>query len=395
MVGEMVRKRFSVILWVLVATLSAASPASAVSEGLWKANSAPSAEDTGFSGVIARQVAPIARGLPHFAGIYLDNTRDGRAVVLLTERDARAESSMSALTPPIPGIEFVVVAHSYAQLVAAADAALAGWKDVAGHSAIAVSVSTMNNGLDVHVAWEDVTSAQGAIAAAEDAFGVPVHILGSDALQELACTDRDHCTTPMKAGNRVRKGSSVGTLCTMAFHIRIGTNEQFLMAGHCGYSGSNYWYHQGYGSAFLGSEQANGLTIGASPKFDIMRVEMPDAQASPKVYGVPNQIVGWQWPLNGQAVTVSAGVSDRVITNWVIDDYITYTNGNCGCSAKGTKTTQTSGGSPGDSGSPTFATDPPSLNAYAVGLGVVGGSGYDIVARIGDAIQWWGLGLVT
>jgi len=140
---------------------------------------------------------------------------------------------------------------------------------------------------------------------------------------------------------------------------------------------------------------ANGLKIPGSPKFDIMRVEMPDVQASNRIYGDAGTINGWEWPLVGSIVKVSAGVSNRIVFNGVIDDYITYTDSKCGCAAKGTKTSQTLGGMPGDSGSPTYVEDPPSLSRYAVGLGVVGASGYDIVARIGDALQYWGLTLVT
>lgn len=197
----------------------------------------------------------------------------------------------------------------------------------------------------------------------------------------------------MKAGNVVRKGSVNGSKCTMAFHVQLGSNEQFLMAGHCGWTAPNSWYHQGYGSSYVGLVQANGLKILGSPKFDIMRVEMPDTQASQAIYGDPGPVVGWEWPLVGEIVTVSAGASNRIVYNGVIDDYLTYTNGSCGCAAKGFKTSQTSGGAPGDSGSPTYVDDPPSLYRYAVGLGVVGGSGFDIAARVGDALNYWGLSL--
>lgn len=89
-------------------------------------------------------------------------------------------------------------------------------------------------------------------------------------------------------------------------------------------------------------------------------------------------------------------MSNRVIYNVVLDDYMTYTNGSCDCTAKGLKTSQTSGGMGGDSGSPTYVRDAgPSLQAWAVGIGAEGRSGYDLVARIGDAMQWYNLALVT
>ena len=97
----------------------------------------------------------------------------------------------------------------------------------------------------------------------------------------------------------------------------------------------------------------------------------------------------------GSVVWVSAGASNRVVYNAVIDDYFTYPNASCGCTAKGFKTSQTAGGAAGDSGSPTYVKDPPSLQAFAVGIGVEGRAGYDIVARVGDAVQQWNLTIVT
>lgn len=384
-----------VSLAIFQSAVIAANPASAA-DPVWETNGPPRLDNEHFQRVISKVVAPIARALPSFAGIYLDNTRDGRAVVMLTERDELAEDLMRALAPSDPGIERVLASHTYEELVTAADSALSLWPTITGHDAVGVSVSTQNNGLDVHVLWEDLPAASEAVDEAEGILGVRVHALGSDPLRELTCSDRDHCTNPMKAGNLIRKGNVNGSKCTMGFHVvRGGSNEQFLTAGHCGYPGLSQWYHQGYG--YVGSSVANGLTISTSPKFDILRVEMPDSQASPVIFGdnVYLAFSGWEWPMVGSVVWVSAGSSDRVVHNAVIDDYFTYTNASCGCTAKGFKTSQTSGGAPGDSGSPTYVKDPPSLQAFAVGIGVEGQAGYDIAARVGDAVQQWDLTIVT
>jgi hypothetical protein len=75
----------------------------------------------------------------------------------------------------------------------------------------------------------------------------------------------------MKGGIVIRKGSTGGDRCTMGFHVVAGSDVQFVTAGHCGYSGSNNWYHQSYG--YVGSEQA---TLYGNNGIDIMKDALPN-----------------------------------------------------------------------------------------------------------------------
>ena len=63
----------------------------------------------------------------------------------------------------------------------------------------------------------------------------------------------------MRIGDRLYKGViDSHNECTMAFVVYTNSlDAQFLTAGHCGYGGSNNWYHPGLpGNQLVGTDQA-------------------------------------------------------------------------------------------------------------------------------------------
>lgn len=346
-----------------------------------------------FQEQITTAVAPVARSLPEFAGIYIESLEDQRAVVLLTAPNATAESSFRELGGT-GTIEVRYVPHSYLELQAAIDALWAASPRVLGVAQpVAIGLNTIANSLDVYVEAADAAAARSSTEAVQDLLGVPVSIIESPPVQEFACTDRDHCTSPMKAGNRVREGGVSGPVCTMAFHIRMGTDEQFLTAGHCTWDGPRTWYHQGLGVP-VGDRISNGMVAAG---IDMARVQMPDAQASASIYGTTSlpyfPVYGMEWPVVGASVSKSAGMSQAVYASTIQDDYLTWTSPTCKCVVHGGKMAATPGMA-GDSGSPIYATHS-NYKAYAIGTdsGSLGSS--TIFARVADAANFWGFALVT
>ena len=176
----------------------------------------------------------------------------------------------------------------------------------------------------------------------------------------------------------------------MAFHVRYGSDEQFVTAGHCGWGHMNLnWYHTGLNYAMV--PQSNAMYYGG---FDMMRVNLLDSQASSSIYGESYPVKGWWWPVDWMYDYVSAGYSDRIVRNVVTSTYVSWHSDTCGCWVHGAQSTSTPGGSPGDSGSPVYAWNGSSGN-YALGVAVTNIGGYDQFALIGDAINYWGITLVT
>ncbi|HEX2766720.1 MAG TPA: hypothetical protein VHR55_08825 [Candidatus Limnocylindria bacterium] len=339
---------------------------------------------------ISGDVASVARDLPGYAGMYFDHAADGRAVVLLT---AATAASDAALRSAAAGDVFDVkqVPHSYSALQSAIATTWQRWEEsVEGGQPIAIALNTIANGIDIYVGWVDLAAVANAVDDIERMAGVPVQVLGSDPVSETACNDREHCTSPERAGIVIHRGSPTSTAkCTMAFHVRYGSDEQFVTAGHCGYGSSQSWYHQGLPSYAMAPRAS--LLFGGG--IDMRRINLLDSQASAIIYPNTYPVGGWRWPLVGENVFVSAGVSDRVVENIVQDDYLTWTSPSCGCVVSGAKMTSTPGGASGDSGSPVFIIGLNKTYAIGTGSGTLGSS--DIFARMGDAVNRWGITLVT
>jgi hypothetical protein len=170
------------------------------------------------------RLAPYARELPNYAGIYLDNSQGGRAVVLLTSRDPFAEETMRGMVGDTPGIEIRQVKHSYTLLKAAVDRTWDVWPEMGrDEELVAVGLDVMNNEIDVYLSSVDLDVVEAVEADLSAAIGVPVDVDTGEPITTSACTNRENCASPMKAGIVIHKGSTTGSKCTMAFHVRYGT----------------------------------------------------------------------------------------------------------------------------------------------------------------------------
>ncbi len=112
----------------------------------------------------------------------------------------------------------------------------------------------------------------------------------------------------------------------MAFHIELGPDEQFLTAGHCGYSGSNNWFHPGWG--LIGSEQA---TLYGPHGFDAMRVQMSDSQDSSNIYGSIKLVTSARDSIQGEGVCASLGFGNTWDCGTVVNAATSWTGDACGC----------------------------------------------------------------
>ncbi len=120
----------------------------------------------------------------------------------------------------------------------------------------------------------------------------------------------------MRIGNMIRRGFLTSTwYCTMGFHITIGTDHQFLTAGHCGYFTPDTWYHKGLQPLNGGLVGAELATLYADGGKDIMRVQMANSQASELIYGVGgNTHVNADWgdAQVGETLCRSGARSDNI-----------------------------------------------------------------------------------
>lgn len=175
----------------------------------------------------------------------------------------------------------------------------------------------------------------------------------------------------------------------MGFHIRVGSDEQFLTAGHCGYSGSNSWYHTGYG--LVGSEIA---TLYSSGGKDVMRVGLPDAQASNLIYGTSHTgtLGSGALPVVNETVCASEGNNNAIDCGTVSDDWTSWTSTTANYVVYGG---DTDGIYPigGDSGSPLFTRRTVGDDIVIQPKGIVDTSA-GMFARVVDALSAWNAAIV-
>lgn len=286
---------------------------------------------------------------------------------------------IQALAPEGRATRVELVQYSQAQLRAAVSKAWEVWEANGAPEAYSIAVDTPANALRIDVAPENLDAAQKYVENISTMMGVPVFIGIGERPEESACTNRDNCHTPMKAGIVIRKGStSSGTKCTMGFHIQVGTDEQFVTSGHCGYSGSNSWYHQSFG--FVGSELNTQYYEGGR---DIMTVQISDSQDSSMVYNRTTEIsAGWV-PYDGEGVCASRGVSATAWACGVIqDNFLSWIGGHCSCTLYGADSSIAF--IEGDSGSPIVDSI---FQNTAVGVASTTNGYFAILA---DALIEWG-----
>lgn len=197
---------------------------------------------------------------------------------------------------------------------------------------------------------------------------------------------REACTYPIRSAVVVRKGGTSGSACTMAFQVVKNGLVDFLTAGHCALSGSNNWYHGGWG--LLGTEAQSLFSSG----YDAIRIGFPDSQRTNLMYG-GGWVVGWAWPSVGMVLYQNQAISNTIKLTKVLDDWRCWTYSGtllCGAQMQGV------GGSGGDSGSPLYI-HTTSNTIYAVGINFGGdGAGNGLMTRIGDVLpRMPGFSLVT
>lgn len=264
-----------------------------------------------FADLAARLIVEKAQLLPNFGGAYFDQRDRGALVVLLVGDNPRLEEELASLLPAgTRGVSFGTVQHSYAELEAAAEAVQRAWNAAGARFLNEVSIDTRGNGIVAHVSGVDVPIATSYASQSESDLGIPVDVVLGEPIDLLTCTSRENCADPMRGGVVIHQGSETGPRCTMAFVIANSSNDkQFVTAGHCGYSGSNNWYHQGLpGDGFLGAETA---TLYPSV-LDMMRVQMPNPQASRRIYGNSFDVTSERNPIPGETVCASLGVTNKV-----------------------------------------------------------------------------------
>lgn len=340
---------------------------------------------------VDRDVLPFAQAAPTYAGAYIDQPNGGGLVVLLTAHDTITEAGIRVREPQVSrGIQIRYVDRSYAVLEAAAYRA----RDVIGEQVAVqihgVGLDIPSNSLTVEVEPADIPILEGLRGTLENRLGVRVLISAGKAAIEQVCTSRDRCYDPHKAGIYIHRSSVTGAGCTMGFHVRSGTDEQFVSAGHCGHGGVYSWYHAGNG--YIGQEVASQYSQGGR---DAHRVQMDDSQASDDIFNDSPNIVGAGNPLTGMAICASmgfSGFSNPIDCGTVSTNLTSWTGGLCGCTIWGADAASIFG-QEGDSGSPLYVIGGGSSEpATGYGIWNTGSGGF---ARLGDVLSLWNVVIVT
>lgn len=309
-------------------------------------------------------------------------------VVLLTERDqAVADEILARMPSSNLGLRIVEVAYTEASLMEAVSRARNAWGRIAlAIGLVSVGLDTMNNRLAVAVRSVDLPEAQSVAAKLEIELGVPVAVEAGEEDRDVDCTSRNNCHDPYKAGINIYKGAvdSVPE-CTMGFHIRIGTDEQFVTAGHCGYTGSDEWFEPVLGR--IGIELA---TLYAQNGQDIMRLSMFDAQASDDIYGGSSDITGSGSPVLNETVCASKGTSNEVDCGTVSVLWMNWVSSVAGFTVWGGDTSGIANIINGDSGSPLYR----NVGSSAVAPGVINTAG-GLFARLDTSLDDWAASVVS
>lgn len=320
---------------------------------------------------------------PTFAGAYFDHHQHG-SLVVLTAGDVKEQ--LARLAPLMPesslGLQVLGAERTLVQLQE--DAAAIVRSEELGREVdlLEVSVDVRTNSIRIGVEsastdWEDALEEWLLRAGVRS----PVVLYQPSLSVPVACFSRDYCSSPLKAGNRIRSGGTDGALCGMGFHFLLnGNDRQFLTAGHCGSIVSN-WSHLGYG--YIGQATASLYYNGGH---DVLRVQMPDSQASHQVIFRSTQVNAVNSPWTGEGICVSRANTTGFVCGTVSTRYFWYWLGVCTCWLLGGEYTGILI-QPGDSGSP-IVWEPD--QRYAVGLiSTTGGSAAapGAYARIYDVVN--------
>lgn len=207
-----------------------------------------------------------------------------------------------------------------------------------------------------------------------------------------ACTSRDNCASPMRGGVRVRRGASNGPICTTAFHVQVGSDEQFLSAAHCDQGAADNWYHQGLNQNDCGAGGAVDCvgkrltTLWANGGYDVMRVQIADDQDSSLIYGWATSLTTDEYGVVGDPICGSLGNTAVVDCGTVADAYAEWNDGTYTVIGADHNDIATMGG---DSGSPIVL----NISGYkhvAIGSHATASGKY---VRVPDALNIWGISI--
>jgi hypothetical protein len=340
---------------------------------------------------VSEELLPFARSLPEFAGAYIDQTTGGSLVVMVTGRLSEVTADLRQLEPEANlGVRVVPAQTSYGALRKAVTSAWDVWdRIVATGGLLAVGIDVPSNTLRLEVEPAVLPGMATYAAAMGTALDVQVSVvvgaIGIPAVQ--TCSTRHRCYNPSETGTFIAQNRPGGTIgfCAMGFHISIGTNEQFLSSGHCGYPAQNYWYQlDGPG---WGNEAGTRF---APYGDDVMKVEFSDAQASDGIYGASPSVHvgGYRAPVYGEAVCASLPKQTGPVLDCgtVSDDFKSYSISGAwgtwivyGGDSSGILVQQ------GDSGAPVFVL----LGTQAVAIGVESMTGQEF-ALLSEFMPGWG-----
>lgn len=337
---------------------------------------------------LGEALIPFVQSLPSSGGVWIDQVNAGTLVVMLTTSDEAITAKVTELLPALNrGLVFELVDDSEKDLETAAHAAEKAWSELGSNARLlGVTVDIPENNLVLRFSEGDLLGATKSVGAIQARLGVSVSTEVDQVAVDAACTTRANCYTPLKPGIHVHNDgmpTGNGNICTMGFHISIGTDEQFVTSGHCGLRDpENDWNHSvNYG--FVGNEIGNLIGPGG---YDIMRVGLLDSQATTLIYDQAGTMTGWAAPSVGMAISVSLGWgSNMKKTGTVTAATTSWTSSVCGCTVWGGDASWTTIG--GDSGSPVYRVVGSSLIAIGANSNVPGN-----FAKMVDAWTGWGTG---
>lgn len=337
-----------------------------------------------------------------FGGTRLEHTGNGVYHVYHTsDSDGLAvKADFQSSAPSGASVQFHVVTNSKKDLIAVRDQLWSDLddSDIGTGGLHAIGLDVKNNRLvlelDSSISEQDRISSEGlASRLKSEITSVSFTVIYTEPATESECGEfPDDCVNPMMGGIAIKKGSTSGPACTLGFMVEDGSDTQALTSGHCGWSGSTLWFHDGYGSSNFGYEVDDDAyeDIGR----DGMLVQIPESQGSNDVaYCVGQwgclQITGYieeddlenNMPLNtlGRVSGHRSGVISDADHSW--------TGGNCGCIQYGFKATYT--GAPGDSGGPVW------YGYDAIALIVGGTSSYSVAVPIEPLLSFYDVDLRT
>jgi hypothetical protein len=318
-----------------------------------------------FANELAATLVPYLESITISGGLYIDQAAGGRAVVMLTKRDPAIEAELAMIAAGLSRqLSVSYVDYSEAELEVAVARVWQAWPDLKVRPQ-SVGVDVAANRVFVEVVPEAVAAAQVVLADLTESIGVPVAFRVGEPDPDAACVGRDHCDTPLRAGIRVYRGANPPNNeanCTMGFHITRGTDEQWLTAGHCGYTGSNNWFHPSFG--LVGSELA---TLFVPNGIDAMRVQLADAQATNLIYDRPLRVMSDRQPIQGEGICASLGFQDAWDCGTVSTTHTSWISSTRSCVVWGADADGITI-VPGDSGSPIVNN---TLSGSYVAIGIV------------------------